>query len=87
MQVQNPIILGDSEIVIDALATGGEFKKKAFSNIKLRIMNNISHMGDTSFKHVLRDNNCEADSLANRAVNRLIGQFRENDNTYDNPIP
>lgn len=87
MGVQNPIILGDSAIVIVAMATGGEFKKAALSNIKLRIMDNIGHTGDTTFKHVLRDNNTEADSFANRATNRPIGQVRENDTTYDKPIP
>lgn len=87
MQVQNPIIMGDSAIVIATLATGGEFKKKALSNIKLRIMNNINQLGDTSFKHILRNNNTEVDSLASRTVNRNIGQVRNNDHIYDKPIP
>lgn len=72
MQAQNPIILGDSAIVIAALATGGEFKKTALSNIEQRIMNNISLMGDITFKQVLRDNNIEADSFANKETNRSI---------------
>lgn len=86
MQVKNPIIIGDSAIVIDAMATGREFKKPALSNIKHRIMNNLNHLGETLFKHVLRNNNVEADSLANRAINRSTGQVRENDQTYDNSI-
>ena len=87
MQIQNPIIMGDSAIVIAALAIRGEFKKYALSNIKLRIMDNLIHLGDITFKHVLRNNNMEADSFANRAVNRTIGQVRENDHIYVKSIP
>jgi len=87
MQIQNPIIMGDSAIVIAAVATGGEFKKYALSNIKLQIMDNLIHLGDTTFKHVLRTNNMEADSFANRVVNRTIGQVRENDHIYVKSIP
>lgn len=86
MRIHNPMILGDSTIVIATMASGGELKKVALNNLKLRIMDNIRHLGDTTFKHVLRDNNTEADSFATRATNRPTGQARENDTTYDNPI-
>lgn len=87
MRIQNPIILGDSAIVIVAMALGGEFKKAALNNLKLRIMDNIKHLGDITFKHVLRENNSESDSFTTRASNRPTGQARENDSTYDKPIP
>ena len=87
MSIQSPIILGDSAILIAAMATRGEFKKTALSNLKLRIMDNISNLGDATFKHVMRENNSEADYYANRETSRPTGQVRENENTYDKPIP
>lgn len=87
MSIQSPIILGDSAILIAAMTTGGEFKKKTLSNIKHRIMDNISNLGDATFKHVMKANNSEVDCYANRATNRPTGQVRENDITYEKPIP
>lgn len=61
LNIQNPIIMGDSTILIAAMATGGEFKQIALNNLKTRIMDNISDMRGATFKHVLRANNTEAD--------------------------
>jgi len=87
LQVKNPIIIGDSAIMIAAMASGGEFKKQALNCIKHRVKENSNQMGDILYKHVMRNNNAKADSLANRAVNRPTGQVRENDLIYDKTIP
>jgi len=85
LQVKNPIIIGDSAIVIAAMASGGEFKKQALNSIKHRIKDNSTQLGDILYKHVMRNNNSKADSLANRAVNRTTRQ--ENEQIYDKSIP
>jgi len=85
--IRNTIILGDSAIIIAALVSGADFNKAALSNIKLRIQDNLINMGDTTFKHVLRDNNTEADFFASKAVSRQSGQIRENERIYVKAIP
>lgn len=44
-------------------------------------------MGKFVFKNVLRTQNKEADSLANKAVDRGAGMVKENQNIYEEPIP
>jgi len=85
--IKNAVILGDSAIVIAALVSRSDFNKAALNNIKLRIQDNIRSMGEPTFKHVLRENNTKADSLASKAVDRQTGQIRENDRTYIKAIP
>jgi ribonuclease HI len=85
LRIRNPIIVGDSAIVIAAMVAGKKFKKEALNNVKLRIEDNVKEMGDTTFKHVLRDNNTEADHYATKATNRQIGKVKENDLIYENP--
>lgn len=87
LNIQSPIIMGDSAILIAAMATGGEFKQIALNNLKTQITDNISNIRGATFKHVLRANNTEADCQANSATSRSIGQVRENENIYDKPIP
>jgi len=77
----------DLAIVIAAMVAGTEFKKEALNNVKLRIEDNLKEMGDTTFKHVLRDNNSEADLYASQASNRQNDQVKENDLLYEKPIP
>eukprot|EP00253_Pinus_taeda_P015965 PITA_15965 len=67
--------------------SGGDFKQIALNNIKNRILDNIREITGATFKHVLRANNSEADDQASKATSRLVGQFRENEATYDKPIP
>jgi len=85
--IRNAIILGDSAIVIAAMVTGTDFIKEGLNNIKTRIHDNLRHMGDSTFKHILRENNSEADSLATKAVSRQQGQIRENERIYEKAIP
>lgn len=85
--ISNPIIVGDSAIIISALISGKDFNKAALNNIKHRIQENLRELGDTLFKHVLRENNTEADLLATNASNRQRGQLRENEHLYDKAVP
>lgn len=87
LTIQNPIIVGDSAIVIAAMVKGTDFRKETLNNIKARIEANITGMGSVTFKHVLRENNCEADKHANQASSRPTGHVRENDHYYDKHIP
>jgi ribonuclease HI len=87
LRIKNPIIVGDSAIVVAAMVARIEFKKEALNNVKLRIEDNVKEMGDTTFKHVLRDNNTEADHYATKASNRQIDQVKENDIIYEKPVP
>eukprot|EP00253_Pinus_taeda_P024741 PITA_24741 len=87
LEIKNPIIMGDSAIIIAALVSGADFNKASLSNIKLRIQHNIINLGEITFKHVLRENNAAADSFASKAVSRPSGQIRENEHLYDKAIP
>jgi len=65
---------------------GTNFKKENLNNVKFRIETNIKEMGRMTFKHVLRDNNAEANSHASQGSNRHIGQVKENYFCYEKPI-
>eukprot|EP00253_Pinus_taeda_P009881 PITA_09881 len=85
--LKNAIIIGDLAIIISSMNTGKKFIKEGLNNTRARIMDNLRDMGETSFMHVLREHNVEADFLANKAVKRKQGQVREDDKTYDKAIP
>ena len=50
-------------------------------------MDNLRDLGETSFMHVLREHNVEADILANKAVKRKQGQVCMDDSSYVRAIP
>lgn len=85
--LQNPLIMGDSAIIIAAIVSGRDFKQTALNNIKTRIIDNIRDINGATLKHVLRSSNKEADEQANKAASRPVGQVRENDSFYDKAIP
>ena len=85
--LQNPLIMGDSAIIIAAMVSGRDFKQTALNNIKTRIIDNLRDIEGTTFKHVLRSTNKEADEQANKVASRPVGQVRENDSSYDKAIP
>lgn len=85
--LQNPLIIGDSAIIIAAMVLGKDFKQAALNNMKARINDNIRDLIGATFKHVLRSSNREADEQANKATTRQVGQVRENDQHYDKAIP
>lgn len=81
LQAKNPVIIGDSAIMIAAMESGGNFKNQALNRIKHRIGDNSKQLGIIQFKHVMRNYNTKADSLANSVVIKPIGQVHENNNT------
>jgi len=40
LQAKNPVIIGDSVIIIASMESGGDFKNQALNRIKKRIMEN-----------------------------------------------
>lgn len=86
-QLKEPIIIGDSTIIIAAMEAGRDFKNLALNKIRQRIMDNIKMLGNVVFKHVFRTQNKEADSLANKAVDRRAGMAKENHEIYEQAIP
>jgi len=87
LQAKDLVIIGDSVIIIDAMETGGDFKNQSLNRIKQRILENTKQLGNIKYKHVLRIYNHEADSLANNAVNRSVGQVKDIHNIYEKSIP
>eukprot|EP00253_Pinus_taeda_P035640 PITA_35640 len=85
--LQNPLIMGDSAIIIEAMTSGKDFKQMALNSIKGRIMETIRSFSEVTFKQILRGNNMEADEQANKATGRQTGQVRENDTVYEKTIP
>jgi len=76
-QIKDPIIIGDSTIIIAAMEAGKELKNAALNKIRQRILDNKKNMEKVVFKHVLRTQNKEADSLANKAMDRRAGMVKE----------
>lgn len=85
--LRNAIIIGDSSIIISSMITGNKFTKEGLNNTRFRILDNLRDLGESTFRHVLREHNAEADLLANRAVNLNQGQVRIDDCVYDRAIP
>lgn len=78
--IKDPIIIGDSTIIIATMETGKEFKSSAM-NI------NTKNMGKIVYKHVLRTQNKDEDIIANKAVERQVGTVKENNKIYEENIP
>ena len=87
LQSKNPVIIGDSAIIIAAMESGGDFKNQALNRIKQRIVENTKQLGIIKYKHVMRNFNSEVDYLENKAVNRPIGQVQDNNSLYEKSIP
>lgn len=63
--IQNPIILGDSTIIIEAMVRNKNPSNEFMSRIIERIRRNLEGSGNVTFKHVLRIHNHQADHHAN----------------------
>jgi len=66
--IQNPIILGDSAIIIQAMIQTKSPSNEFMSRIIKRIRRNLEDSGSVTFKHILRLHNQQADFHANQAV-------------------
>lgn len=69
------------------MEAGRDLKNVALNKIRQHILDNIKNLGNDVFKHVLRTQNKEADSLANKAVDRRARMVKENQGIYEQAIP
>ncbi len=87
LQAKNPIIIGDSVIIITEMDSGREFTNQALNKIKHRINDNVNLLGKAVYKHVLRIHKQTTYALANKVVDREVGTTKENNDVSENPIP
>ena len=85
--IKDPIIIGDSAIIIAALDAKRDFKSIAFNKIYQRIKKSFETLGKITIKHVLRNQNKDVDIHANKAIDRPIGIIKENNEVYEESIP
>ena len=70
-KIQNPIIMGDSAIIIEAMLSLRTPPNGAMGRIVNTIRKNTIDLGSVTFKHILWENNNNADHQANQEVARL----------------
>jgi len=58
------------------------FNSITINKICQRIRSNIKSLRNITLKHVLRNQNKEADNYANKALERLVGTIKENNEVY-----
>lgn len=69
------------------MATEKDFKSTSINKIFQRNRTNIKNLGDITLMHVMRNQNKEADSYANKAIERIVGTVKENNEVYVENIP
>lgn len=62
----------DSELVMKQLTGAYRTKNAELASLALEVAEQCRHFSRCSFEHVMREENCEADRLANEALNRVI---------------
>ena len=67
-EIQNPIIVGDSTILIEAMARNKSTSNEFMNKILRRIRKNLEDSGEVIFRHVMRTHNQHADYYPNQAV-------------------
>ena len=72
--IQNPIILGDSAIIIEAITRVKSPSNEYMRRIIKRIRRNLEASGKVTFKHIMRCHNQQADFYANEAVGSNEGK-------------
>ena len=85
--IKDPIIIGDSAIIIATLDAKRDFKSIAINKIYQRIRTSFESLGKITIKHVLRNQNKDADSHANKEIDRPVGIVQENNEVYEESIP
>jgi len=86
-EIQNPIIIGDSAIIIDTMERNKNPSNEFMNTILRRIRKNLESSGNVIFRHVLRIHNQQVDYFANQAMGKNEGHVRENQEEYHNSIP
>ena len=77
-EIQNPIIIGDSTIIIEAMARNKNPSNEHMNRIFRRIRKNLEGSSDVIYRHVLRIHNQQADYFVNQAVKKNEGLGCEN---------
>ena len=77
-EIQNPIIIGDLAIIIEAMARNKKPSNEFMNIIFRRIRKNLEGSGDVIYRHVLRTHNQQANYFANQAVKKNEGLVWEN---------
>lgn len=85
--IKDPIIIADLAIIIAALDAKGDFKSIAINKIYQSIWTSFECLGKITLKHVLRNQNKDADSHANKAIDRQVAIVKENNEVYEESIP
>lgn len=85
--IKDPLIMGDSTVIIEAMASKKSPSNSAMNRIYKRIRKNLDNAGKVTFKHILREHNKIVDKYANKATNRSEGDIRENKELYYKSIP
>lgn len=85
--IKDPIIIGDSAIIIVAMEAEKDFKSTTINKICQRIRTSLKNLGNISIKHVLRNQNKDSNSHANKEIDRPIGIVKENNEFYEENIP
>jgi ribonuclease HI len=62
----------DSELVMKQLTGAYRTKNAELASLALEVGEQCRHFSRCAFEHVMREENCEADRLANEALNRVI---------------
>jgi len=86
-KMQNPVILGDSTFIIQAMAERSTPTNNALSQIIRRIRKNLVNMGKVSFKHILVENNKTTNIQGNIAITRSPGESQISHDIVQIPIP
>jgi len=77
-EIQNPIIIGDSAIIIEAMARNRNPSNEFMNIILRRIRKNLEGSSNVIFRHVLRIHDQQVDYFANQVVERNEGHVHEN---------
>lgn len=85
--IRDPIIIGYSTIIIEAMARNKSPNNVAINRIYKRIRAHLEGSRMVTFKHVLRTHNELADEFANQVVHRTEGTTRENKEIYHTSVP
>jgi len=73
--IQDPIIIGDSAMIIEATAHHKNPNNEFMNRVYRRIRKNLEGLGDVIFRHVLRTHNQQADHFTKQAVKRSEGSI------------
>jgi len=85
--MKNPVIMGDSVIIIQSMVERRSLKNQIQSQMIKRVEKNLQYLGEVTFNHILRENNGTTDTRANLAVNHPMGESRIDNETTQKSIP